>query len=51
MNAAEIERFEANPHHREAVRLRLYDDDGKIAGLTILPVSAYREALEAQLIR
>jgi phosphonate degradation associated HDIG domain protein len=50
MNAAEIERFEANPHHREAVRLRLYDDDGKVAGLTILPVSAYRETLEAQLI-
>jgi gamma-butyrobetaine dioxygenase len=50
MNAAEIEGFEANPYHREAVRLRLYDDDGKVAGLTIEPVSAYREALEAQLI-
>jgi gamma-butyrobetaine dioxygenase len=50
MNAAEIERFEANPYHRDAVRLRLYDDDGKVAGLTIEPVSAYREALQAQLI-
>jgi phosphonate degradation associated HDIG domain protein len=51
MDSDEIDRFEANPYHREAVRLRLYDDDGKVAGLTIKPVSAYRETLEAQLTR
>lgn len=51
MGAAEIERFEANPYHRDAVRLRLYDDDGKVAGLTIEPVTAYREAIDAQLAR
>ncbi len=45
MNAAEIEHFEANPYHRDAVRLRRYDDDGKVAGLTIKPVTAYRETL------
>jgi gamma-butyrobetaine dioxygenase len=49
MNAAEIEGFESNPYHREAVRLRRYDDDGKVAGLTIKPVSGYRKLLESQL--
>lgn len=49
MSEAEIEAFEASPHHREAVRLRLYDDDGKVEGLTINPVTAYREKLEAKL--
>ena len=45
MSAAEIASFEANPHHREAVKLRLYDDDGKVAGLSIEPVTAYRDLL------
>ena len=45
MDAAEVTAFEANPHHREAVRLRLYDDDGKVAGLDIKPVTEYRETL------
>jgi phosphonate degradation associated HDIG domain protein len=47
MNAGEIREFEANPHHRDAVRLRLYDDDGKVAGLTIRPVTDYRRTLES----
>ncbi|MGD8348417.1 MAG: HD domain-containing protein [Gammaproteobacteria bacterium] len=51
MDAAEVESFEANPYHRDAVRLRLYDDDGKVAGLVIKPVFEYRQALEAQLAR
>ena len=51
MSAAEAENFEANPYHRDAVRLRLYDDDGKVAGLVIKPVVEYRQALEAQLAR
>lgn len=49
MDAAEIAEFEANPYHREAVRLRIYDDDGKVAGLAIEPICSYRKALEAQL--
>jgi phosphonate degradation associated HDIG domain protein len=51
MKAAEIAAFEANPHHRAAVKLRLYDDDGKVAGLSIDPVASYRETLMALLAR
>ena len=47
MNAAEVAAFEANPHHRDAVRLRCYDDDGKVTGLTINPVTHYRATLES----
>jgi predicted HD phosphohydrolase len=51
MSAAEVEAFESNPYHRDAVKLRCYDDDGKVAGLTIRPAADYRAALEAQLTR
>jgi phosphonate degradation associated HDIG domain protein len=51
MDAAEIAAFEANPHYREAVRLRRYDDDGKVAGLTINPVTYYRATLESLVTR
>ena len=51
MNAAEIATFEANPHHRAAVKLRRYDDDGKVAGLTISPVTSYRQTLESLVVR
>jgi phosphonate degradation associated HDIG domain protein len=47
MSTVEIQAFEANPHHRAAVKLRTYDDDGKVAGLTIRPVTSYRETLQA----
>jgi [1-hydroxy-2-(trimethylamino)ethyl]phosphonate dioxygenase len=47
MNPSEIAAFEANPHHQAAVKLRLYDDDGKVAGLTINPITSYREMLES----
>ncbi len=47
MTAAEVEAFEANPYHRDAVRLRHYDDDGKVEGLDIRPIGAYRQLLEA----
>jgi len=51
MSAEEITRFEDNAYHADAVKLRLYDDDGKVAGLTIKPVSAYRAAMKSQLAR
>ncbi|MDC1286771.1 HD domain-containing protein [Gammaproteobacteria bacterium] len=51
MNNSEIESFEANPHHLAAVKLRLYDDDGKVAGLSINPVTTYRETLESLVSR
>ncbi len=35
---AAAERFEVNPYHNDTVKLRYYDDDGKVAGLTIKPV-------------
>ncbi len=49
MSPAEIETFEANPFHKDAVQLRLYDDDGKVAGLEIKPVTEYRSRLESLL--
>lgn len=50
MSRSEIDRFEMNPFHEQAVQLRLYDDDGKIAGLEIKPVTAYRATLESLLL-
>jgi len=50
MNAAEVSAFEAKPYHQDAIRLRLYDDDGKVAGLTIRPVTDYRRMLESLVI-
>lgn len=49
MTTDEVRQFESNPWHREAVQLRHYDDDGKVAGLNIVPVTDYRETLEALL--
>lgn len=49
MSIAEVALFEANPYHQDAVRLRLYDDEGKVAGLSIKPVSDYRDTLESLL--
>ena len=45
MSETEISEFESNPFHQAAVKARLYDDDGKIAGLDIQPVTSYREKL------
>ena len=33
MSAAEVARFEQEPYYREAVRVRHWDDQGKVAGL------------------
>ena len=50
MSPAEVESFETNQHYKDAVQLRLYDDDGKVAGLTIKPVSDYRHLLDSFLL-
>ncbi len=50
MNKAEVQAFESNPHHKDCVKLRHYDDNGKVEGLTIKPVTSYREKLEALLL-
>ena len=50
MNREQVKQFEACPYYRDAVQLRRYDDDGKIAGLTIKPVADYRDTLETLLL-
>jgi predicted HD phosphohydrolase len=50
MNDAEVKQFETSPYYLDAVKARLYDDDGKIAGLDIKPVSEYRKILESLLV-
>jgi phosphonate degradation associated HDIG domain protein len=45
----EVEAFEASPHAADAVRLRRYDDVGKIAGLETPELEHYRPVLEASL--
>lgn len=49
MSADEVAQFEANPHHRAAIKLRHYDDDGKVAGRTIYKVAHYKDKLQALL--
>ena len=50
MNEAEIDEFVSNPYYQLAVKVRIYDDDGKVAGLAIKPVAAYRDKLESLLV-
>jgi predicted HD phosphohydrolase len=47
MSADEVERFELLPFSREAVRLRHWDDQGKIAGMGTASLAYYRGLLEA----
>ena len=50
MTKTDIEKFESNPHYREAVQLRKYDDDGKVADKVIQPVTQYQTLLESLLL-
>lgn len=50
MTEAEIIEYETNPYYQSAVKVRLYDDDGKVAGLDIKPVSSYRNKMESLLV-
>lgn len=47
MSRDEIAAFEAIPFHREAVRVRRFDDAGKVAGLETAPLERYRGMIEA----
>lgn len=47
MSPREVKDFEANPHHRDAVRLRAWDDAGKVEGLDVPALETYREMLSA----
>ncbi|MBP5856404.1 metal-dependent phosphohydrolase [Marivibrio halodurans] len=50
MSPAEVAAFEANPHHRAAVRLRRWDETGKVEGLRTPAPEDFR-ALLAGLVR
>ncbi len=45
MSAAEVAEFEANTHWRDAVRLRVWDEEAKIVGLEVPDFAAYRALL------
>jgi phosphonate degradation associated HDIG domain protein len=47
----EIAAFERSPHAEDAVRLRRYDDFGKIPGLDVPGLEHYRPVLETALIQ
>jgi [1-hydroxy-2-(trimethylamino)ethyl]phosphonate dioxygenase len=47
MSTGETRAFEREPYHREAVRVRRWDDQGKVAGLGTPPLEAYLELLNA----
>jgi phosphonate degradation associated HDIG domain protein len=44
---SEVAVFEQEPHYREAVRLRRYDDQAKVAGMSVPPLEHYRDRVEA----
>jgi predicted HD phosphohydrolase len=48
-DADEVAEFERSPHADDAVRLRRYDDIGKVAGLATPDLEHYRSVLEAEL--
>lgn len=47
MSAHEVGRFESERFHREAVRVRLWDDQGKVAGLVTPPLVDYLAMISA----
>jgi phosphonate degradation associated HDIG domain protein len=47
MSSAEIARFEKERYCREAVRIRYFDDQGKVAGLVTPQLETYRPLLES----
>ena len=46
MDRAEADAFAANPGCADAVRLRRWDDSGKVEGLTVAPLESYVPLLE-----
>jgi phosphonate degradation associated HDIG domain protein len=49
MSAAEVAAFESRPFHREAVRLRHWDDQGKLGGFAAPGFDVYRPLIEGLL--
>ena len=50
MSVAEVAAFETEPFFREAIRVRHWDDSGKVAGMAIPDLSSYRALLEAEAV-
>jgi [1-hydroxy-2-(trimethylamino)ethyl]phosphonate dioxygenase len=46
MSTAEVQAFERELFYREAVKVRLWDDQGKVAGLSTLGLTSYRAMIE-----
>jgi phosphonate degradation associated HDIG domain protein len=46
MSAAEVAKFAALPFHRDAIRIRHWDDAGKISGLATLELADYSDMIE-----
>lgn len=51
MSPAEVAAFEANPHHAAAVRLRRWDETGKVAGLRTPTPKDFRPLLRDLVVR
>ena len=47
MSPAEVARFEQEPYYREAVRVRHWDDQGKVAGLMTPALREYAHLIDA----
>ena len=47
MDTAEVAVFRAGPGHDAAVRLRRWDDAGKVEGLSVAPLGSYEPLLRA----
>jgi gamma-butyrobetaine dioxygenase len=46
MNEDEVSAFEANPHHREAVQIRRFDDQGKVERQSLPSFASFLPLLE-----
>jgi gamma-butyrobetaine dioxygenase len=46
MSPAEVAAFEAEAYFRDAVRVRRWDDQGKVAGLAVAPLAAHLALVE-----
>jgi gamma-butyrobetaine dioxygenase len=46
MSPAEIAAFQAEPYHRDAIAVRQWDDQGKVAGLSTPDLSHYRSLID-----
>lgn len=51
MQAQDVTSFESNPHFREAVRLRLWDDEAKIPALRTAELASYRNLINQTVAR